>query len=155
MLVREYEPLGVNVHCTMTALSIKSMDGLIGMKDLYGSTRKTNKITTSFAFVDGREFLHPGIFPNGFFDEDFDRIMQMMDDQKSKEWLSGYKTYLNRCQYKPELVAKLKDFLSIIDKRRNLDWRKTFKWLAEFDQDSIRATIPMLDDVDHPCLVQW
>lgn len=154
MLVSEYEPLTVNLHCTMTSLSIKSMDRLTNLVNNYNANRHKNKATVSFSIVDGRNFLHPGIFPRGFFDSDFDRIMQTFDDPVSKERLSGLQLFINDCQPRPDLVTKLKRFLTIIDERRGLDWRKTFEWLERFDQDaSIKDTLH--EDIDHPCLVQW
>jgi organic radical activating enzyme len=144
LLVKEYPDIEIQLHSTITNIGLTTMFKLLEKRKYYQTFRKDN-ISHSFSFVDGKPFLHPRIFPDNFFDDDFDRMIEIIlsdmttnDSPIKLEKLRGFKKYLNNCPYQPELVTQLKEFLDIIDRRRGLNWRETFPWLAKFDENKYK-----------------
>jgi len=134
-LIAEYPKIKLVVHSTMCNLTIKTYPELIEKINYYNNIRTTNDLSLieiSFSFADYMTYLRADIFPNGFFDEDFDRMIAVAPSEYLKEKLSGYRDTINNQPYCPELVKELKIQLDDIDRRRNLNWKPLFPWLDEF-----------------------
>jgi hypothetical protein len=58
--------------------------------------------------------------------------------EPSKKQLLGFKKLANSKPYRPDLVLKLKKYLDVMDKRRNMDWKETFPWLVKFNPDDYK-----------------
>lgn len=83
-----------------------------------------------------RSHLYPGIFGSGFFDQDFEAILQEMSQDKwqhtnARQMMLGLQTEFNSHDRNDQELSKLKTFLNEIDRRRQLDWRMTFPWLEK------------------------
>ena len=81
------------------------------------------------------KFLHPEIFGTGFFDNDFENIMQCMPQNSetqliARDYMQGIQQQINSKLRDQEKINQLAIFLDEIDRRRNLDWKQTFPWLV-------------------------
>jgi hypothetical protein len=87
------------------------------------------------------EYLLIQNFPPGFFDDDFKKIFNTYNSfEPFKNNILEFKMYqrmmnnhVNR--YSKNSVNKLKDVLTESDKKRNTNWKETFKWLYDFSFD--------------------
>jgi organic radical activating enzyme len=121
--------LGINQ--TITALTLKSI------KDLYNyiNLKKNNrKININFSLVMGHEYLNPKIFGKNFWVNDMKEILQLMPESNetekiTKNYMEGIFSYISSSEQNIEQIQNLKLYLDEIDRRRNLDWRKTFPYL--------------------------
>jgi hypothetical protein len=129
----EHKWLNLTVNNTITSLSIRTMPDLL----IYiNRLRPNRKIDHSFGLVDGRLHLNPIIFGAGFFHDDFDKVISLMDTsndhaRKSVEYMKGIQKSLDRsCE---DIVSQqhLKHYLDEMDRRRNTHWASTFPWLAD------------------------
>jgi organic radical activating enzyme len=121
----------LNINQTITGLSIKSMPSLI---EYINHHRQTRKIGHYFMTVNGSRHLYPGIFGSGFFDQDFDKILKVMPNdtwqhQHAHSMMRGLQLEFNTTSRDSTEILKLETFLDEMDRRRNLNWKKTFPWL--------------------------
>ena len=77
-------------------------------------------------------YLRTDIFPKGFFDDDFDKMIEVAPTKLLKQRLLGFRDTINSQPYCPELIKELKIQLDDIDRRRNLNWKPLFPWLDKF-----------------------
>lgn len=131
-MVKNHQNINIRTHGTITCLTIKTIYGLIEKINFYNSFRSNSEIIYSSDLLVEPEFLQSGIFPSGFFDDDFAAILQIVQEDYTKEKITNHWLSVNNHQYKPELILKLKAFLTTLDIRRNTNWKSTFKWLDEF-----------------------
>ena len=80
--------------------------------------------------------LCPEIFPEDFFKEDFDKIINLMPTDsefqiQSKEHMIGISKQIASLPKNQEKIDTLKIYLDEIDRRRNKNWREFFPWLIE------------------------
>lgn len=126
----------LNINQTITALGIKSMVDLVRFVNQHRTNRE---IGHYFMSCNNRPYLYPGIFGSGFFDAEIDAVLNEMPNdtwqqQHARSLMAGLKTEFNTHARDPEQIENLLHFLDEIDRRRGLDWRATFPWLAkEFD----------------------
>lgn len=123
----------LNINQTITGLGIKSIPSLISYVNQH---RKIRPIGHYFMSCTNRSQLYPGIFGPGFFDKDFERILSEMPDdtwqhKNAREMMLGLQLEFNSHERDKVELLKLKTFLTEIDRRRNLDWQKTFPWLVK------------------------
>lgn len=124
----------LNVNQTLSALTIKTVPELI---DFVNQERTYREIGHYFSTtVMTHEFLHPGIFGQGFFSADFDAIINAMPEetwqqQQAKKYMNGIKLQVDSCTRDDAKIHQLTVFLDEIDRRRNLNWKQTFPWLAQ------------------------
>jgi organic radical activating enzyme len=123
----------LNINQTITGLGIKSIPQLI---EYINQHRKSRPIGHYFMGCVNRSHLYPGIFGSGFFDKDFERILSAMPNdtwqhEHAYNLMKGLQLEFNSHQRDKVELLKLKTFLTEIDRRRNLDWQKTFPWLAK------------------------
>ena len=86
--------------------------------------------------VNTHDFLHPDVFGAGYFDRDFEKILLLMPAQTkqqlhAREYMQGIQKQINTTEKDSVRISQLITFLDEIDRRRGLDWAKTFPWLAE------------------------
>ena len=133
ILVTEYPDIKVELHGTLSCLTIKTIPELLRLRnELNEGKPQSQKINVTHNLVTNPKYMAPGIFPEGYFDADFDRIINMLPDEYDKEIMRGYQNTINRKPYEHDKILKLKEELSIIDKRRNMDYKPLFPWLEEF-----------------------
>lgn len=138
-MVTTHQNLRINVHSTVTGLSIKTMYYLIEKINYYSSLMTNNRIIHSKNFVVDPACLSPKIFPRGFFDSDFDNIMSIITNETELNEMNGYRLAIDAGAYDKTLIIELKSFLDTLDFRRNTNWRTVFPWLDQFDVDKYHS----------------
>lgn len=118
-------------NLTITSLTFKTIPRLL--KYLYG-IRKQRYLMINFSEVIFAPYLHPMIFGSGFWKQDIESILDSMstentNDKNLKKYMEGICNHIDTSPKNESLIADLKIFLDEIDRRRNLDWRKTFPYL--------------------------
>ena len=118
-------------NLTITSLTFKTMPDLLNY--LY-NIRKERYLMINFSEVVFAPYLHPMIFKPGFWKKDIDKILSTMltkneNDKNLKKYMEGICNHIDTSPKNESLIADLKVFLDEIDRRRNLDWRKTFPYL--------------------------
>jgi hypothetical protein len=124
----------LNINQTLSALTIKTVPEMLQYKNSVDSNQKIGHYfgTTTMTY----EFLHPRIFGAEFWNKDFELILNNMPEntwqqKQAKSYMNGLLGELNsNCHIRDtEKIQQLTIFLDEIDRRRNLDWKKTFPWL--------------------------
>lgn len=82
------------------------------------------------------DFLHPDIFGRGYFDSVFDEILDLMpsnthQQQTARDYMLGIQGQINSKSRNQESIDCLIVYLDEIDRRRNLNWKNVFPWLAK------------------------
>jgi uncharacterized radical SAM superfamily Fe-S cluster-containing enzyme len=133
-IVKNHPKISIHTHGVMTVLTIPTIYKLVDKINYYNTQRKSNFITCDWNFVSEHLYLHPGIMPTGFFDQDFDKIIEYLKNEQTQESMEGYKKVCNAMEFNPEYITKTKKFLDELDRRRGTDWRAVFPWFSEFDE---------------------
>jgi pyruvate-formate lyase-activating enzyme len=123
----------LNINQVISALSIPTITELITYINKFRSTRKIGHYLIT---VNAPSYLNPDIFGPGFFESEFERILAVMPDddwqqQEIRKYMMGVQSQINNSARNDAELKKLKLYLDEIDRRRNVDWRKTFTWLSE------------------------
>jgi hypothetical protein len=131
----------LTVNNVITSLSIKTMPDLL---QYINDLRKSRRINHAFGLVDGRPHLHPDIFAAGYFHDDFEKIISLMDQssewgRRSQDYMKGIQKQLDVSHADPTLQKYLGLYLDEIDRRRDTDWKRTFPWLADHFKENIRV----------------
>jgi hypothetical protein len=126
----------LTINNTITSLSIKKMPDLL---NYINGIRKTRQINHSFGLVDGRPHLHPEIFGPGFFTDDFNKIISLMNsntswDQTTVDYMKGISTRLSQTLADKSKQHYLKLYLDEIDRRRGTDWKSVFPWFSNHNE---------------------
>lgn len=124
----------LSINQTLSCLTIKTIPDLLAYINQLGDNRKINQFFSTT--VDTHEFLHPDTFGAGYFDEDFEKILFLMPDQTKQQqharaYMQGIQKQINKTARNDLKISQLIVFLNEIDRRRGLDWKKTFPWLAK------------------------
>jgi hypothetical protein len=132
-LVKEFQKINVQVHGTMTSLTIKTMPGLVKKINDINQYRTGKSIPAflTYNMVFDPPHMNPDIFPNGLFDTDFDEVINLLTDSHTKNLIQGYKQSINNGKHNPDLIDKLKIYLDELDARRGTNWKPLFPWLVE------------------------
>jgi hypothetical protein len=140
-LITEHAWAPVSINCTINALSIKAMPELLArftgwqqMRSEKHPSRLVDDLTIVFNKLCGPPFMDAAIFPEGFFDEDFDRIVGLLPARNdweagNIEYMKGIWKSVNSSIFDARLVSRLKNYLDEMDRRHGTDWRRTFAWL--------------------------
>ena len=124
----------LNINQTLVNIAIKTIPELIRYVNQVSGDRKIVHYFSTPVFT--YEFLHPRIFGPGFFDDDFKKILSEMNDttvleKEFKQNMTAIWKELNIGTRSNKLIHQLSVYLTELDRRRNLDWKKTFPWLAK------------------------
>lgn len=145
LLCRNYPTILIECHLTMSCLNVKAMPKLFefiaDMNKLHRNKIHDDNhdylVWWSLNFVTRPDYMSPNIFPTGFFDKDFDKMCSFIKVDIDIEMMRGYQKTVNAGEYNPELIEKLKEALTVLDQRRNTDWKTAFPWLVEFKNEVI------------------
>jgi pyruvate-formate lyase-activating enzyme len=123
----------LNINQAITGIGIKDMLPLI---EYINTQRQTQKIGHYHQAVVDISYFNPVIFGAGFFDKDFDKILNAMPNdtwpqQYSRQMMKTLQTQCNQTERQVDQLDKLKVALDELDRRRNLNWRTTFPWLEK------------------------
>ena len=157
ILMLDYKEIEVEIHMTMGATTIKDMPELITRLNYWNNLRNPIREKTSDEksgekehsnikpihlnanFVVWPYHMAPDIFPTGFFKEDFKRAHTELDKgiwySSLYELMEGYEKSIDNTPVNYTKINKLKEELTNIDRRRGCDWKKTFPWLDEFNEN--------------------
>jgi MoaA/NifB/PqqE/SkfB family radical SAM enzyme len=138
-LARSNVILGVNG--AISALTIKTMPDYLDMLGYWSSIRPASipkePLHYSFMSVTDPHYMNPDIFPTGTFEEDFKKILQKMPGKYENVRTNNYNHMLGIAKQiestpaRPEQIQGLKVYLDEMTRRRGVDWKPLFPWLAE------------------------
>lgn len=122
----------LNINQTLTSLTIKTMPDML--KYLYSFDRSIGHYFGLAVMT--YDFLSPTIFGPGFFDNDFKEILSSMtktnwQNNEAKTNMESLWKRINAGTKSNEHIKQLSVYLDELDRRRNLDWKKTFPWLVK------------------------
>lgn len=131
------------------SLSINSAISALTIKQLPALLEKINQWNTQQTRVAGRyrsePIIHsfnttgqlddPYIFGAGIFDQDFERILELMPtdtpiQQGQRTAMAGIASTQLTADRNYFKIAQLKQYLGKLDQRRNTNWTTTFGWLT-------------------------
>lgn len=124
----------ININQTLSCLTIKTVPELLEYVNQLRATRPIGHYFSTVVMT--HEFLHPEIFGKGFFDKDFENILQCItgDSQEqvnARNYMQGIQQQINTHSRDQEKITQLGVFLDEIDRRRKCDWHATFPWLEK------------------------
>jgi pyruvate-formate lyase-activating enzyme len=125
------------INTAISALTIKTLPDLIERINEWNAHRsRWNPITFSFMSVMTPPEMVPDIFGSGVFDQDFDRILEMMPRNSAAELssLEHMQGIIRQIQAGPRDVSRINDlkvYLTEIDRRRGTNWQELFPWLDQ------------------------
>jgi organic radical activating enzyme len=130
--VCEQKWITLKINQTLSALTIKTVPALLNY--VYKFDRKIGHYFSTTVMT--HEFLHPEIFDVGFFDDDFENILQCMPTDLetqlvARNYMQGIQKQINSKSRDQKKINQLAAFLDEIDRRRNLNWREVFPWLEK------------------------
>jgi organic radical activating enzyme len=129
ILINDYPKFDLHIHSTLISLTMQTLPDLVKKVSEWN---KIKYVKHSISFADGHPHMHVGIFPKGWFADQFKLAIDFSSTEKEKEWLRGFEKRVDSQQYSSELVIKFKDTLDEIDKRRGTNWRKLWPWLDQY-----------------------
>jgi len=125
--------LRLNVNQTVTAMTIKTMPGLIAKIKQYSQYKH---IGHYFQFYTGGQmFQHPQIFSYSMWEKDFENILSSMptdttEQQEAIPRMIGLQKLLQQRQvHDYSSIDQLHVYLDELDRRRGTDWRGLFGYL--------------------------
>ena len=124
----------LNINQTLSCLTVKTVPALLEYINQLSSTRQINQYFSTTVMT--YDFLNPAVFGAGYFDKEFEKILGLMPDhtqqqKTARDYMQSIQTQLNTTKKNKSGIEQLVIFLDEIDRRRKLDWRKTFPWLAQ------------------------
>lgn len=128
----------ISVNSAISGLTIKSMPELATKINEWNLKKKIETdIIWSFNTVESSPD-RPYFFGKGTFTDDFMRTMEIMPDKTEsdrniKEYMRAIMLKIDRFSRNSYKIKELKEYLDILDQRRNTDWRKTFPWLIDIE----------------------
>jgi organic radical activating enzyme len=122
----------LNINQTLSGLTIKTTPALLKYINQFRTNREIGHYFSTTVMT--HECLHPEIFGSAFFDNDFKAILDNMPDttwqqKEARKYMQGIQRQLNSKLRDQKKINQLTVLLDETDRRRNLDWRKTFPWL--------------------------
>ena len=118
----------LNINNTVSSLTIKTLPDLL---DYINVHKKHRQINHHGGEVRGLNYLlHPKIYGKKFWEEDFKQIFSKMDtNDPMLPIMKGIFKSLPDSTPNAPMVKKLKEYLDILDVRRNTNWRSVFPYL--------------------------
>jgi len=126
----------LNINQTLTSLILATVPDLLAWINKARHNREIGQYFSTPVRTSTAEILHPGMFGPGFFAKEFEDILAEMPEhtwqqQRSKEYMLGIQKQIDTMPRQPGKILQLVTYLDEIDRRRNLNWRALFPWLAE------------------------
>jgi len=125
--------LRLYISQTITAMTIKTMPGLIEKINQYSKNRP---IAHYFSFYLGpQQFQNPDIFAYSMWEKDFEKILSMMqtnttEQREAKDRMIGIQKYLQSItKHNYAEIEKLHTYLDELDRRRGTNWQQLFPYL--------------------------
>lgn len=124
----------LNFNQVLSSLTLKKVPDLLYY---INQQRQHRKIHHHFGTPVGTyDFLQPDVFGTGYFDDVFEEILKLMPDttaqeQTARDYMLGIQGQVNSKSRNQSAVDRLGVYLDEIDRRRGLNWRKTFSWLTK------------------------
>ena len=123
----------LNFNQTLCGLTMKTSADLIDYVNTLRTNRQINHYFSTTVMT--YEFLHPRIFGKGFFDADFEQILENMpsntqQEQAAKDYMLGIQKEINTHELNRAEIKKLGVYLTELDRRRSTNWQSTFPWLT-------------------------
>lgn len=125
----EQKWITLNINQTLTALVLKEVPSLLQYVNNHRQNRSVGHYFSLPVFT--YDFLHPEVFGAGYFDKEFEKILELMPQDHQKEYMQGIQMKLSTATRDTTAIKKLAVFLDEIDRRRNLNWRQTFSWIEK------------------------
>jgi len=124
----------LNINQTLSGLTIKTIPALLKYVNNFRVDREIGHYFSTTVMT--HECLHPGIFGPNFFDNAFVEILDSMpsdtwQQKEARKYMQGIQLQLNSNVRDQQKINQLGVLLTEIDRRRNLNWRETFPWLAQ------------------------
>lgn len=123
------------INSAINPLTIKTMPELIQRMN-HWNTLKPNgsRITYSFMSVMAPHWMDPAIFGAGVFEQDFEKICQLMPqqhefDRATVAHMAGIGQQIAAAPRNVPMILGLMDYLDEMDRRRGTNWRQLFPWL--------------------------
>lgn len=121
------------INAAITPLTIKTLPDLVHRLNHWNTLRRA-PIYFSFMTVMSPRWMDPAIFGSGVFDDDFDRVTELMPsqteyDQNLRDHMLGIKKQIQDAPRDASMIHGLIDYLDEIDRRRGTNWRPLFPWL--------------------------
>lgn len=134
----QFKWIRLQINHAVCGLSIKYMTDLLLKVEEWNKVRK---IYLCFMSVTDPTFMRCDIFGKGFFDKDFEKILNLMPDydwfdKSMLEYLTGIFKQISSSDINLEEIYKLKRYLQEIDRRRKIDYGSLFPWLVEFFENN-------------------
>ena len=125
----------LNINNTISALTIKTLPELL---KLLTQWTKDRKIEHYFSTTIYPSYMHPMILGADEFNEDFQKILSMMETEtwrgaSAKKYMQGLVDVYKKSIYNKEETLKLITYLTELDHRRNTNWRELFPWLIKYE----------------------
>jgi hypothetical protein len=134
------------IHSCLCSLTIKTFADLLVYIN-HCNQHIEQPINLSFDAVIGPgnhlRGLHPRSFGAGVFDDDFEKILQIMptdteNQRTARQQMMGLCKMISESPPDWEKIQNLKLFLDELDRRRQTDWKTVFPWLDQIDTHSVR-----------------
>jgi organic radical activating enzyme len=124
----------LNINQTLSGLTIKTTPSLLQYVNAFRSDREIGHYFSTTVMT--HECLHPEIFGSNFFDNDFKEILDNMpsntwQQKEARKYMQGIQSQLNSKSKDQKKINQLTVLLDETDRRRNLNWKTTFPWLAK------------------------
>lgn len=134
LLDKEWANLSIN--SALSCLTLKKLPILIKKINEWNTKRGTNKDRLTYSFNTTGTYDDIYIFGPNVFDKELKLAIDLMptnlsNEKENKIQLESVLKTLNNSKKNQTKIEKLKNYLSILDKRRNTDWQKTFPWLVD------------------------
>lgn len=132
----------LNINQTLTSLILKTVPDLLKFVNCARQHREIGHHFGTPFRIRHSDILHPDIFGPGFFRQEFSDILAEMPEhtwqqQRSKEYMLGIQKQIDSVPRQPRKILQLQTYLDELDRRRNLNWRALFPWLAEEVSDVV------------------
>jgi pyruvate-formate lyase-activating enzyme len=134
----KHEWINIVVGSTVTPLTAKTLPDLIERLNRWRGQHAIHHYLNS---VNNPSYLFIDILGD-FFQDDFDRALDLMPAQtpeqiKVRDYLRGIAVQSASGGVNPEQAQRLWDFLEEMDRRRNINWRRSFPWLQQPLQQAV------------------
>lgn len=126
----------LTVNATITGLTIKTMPELVERINQWNQLRRNDPIHFSFMSATTPPQMVPDIFGAGVFDEDFDRIVELLPnrtamDQGIIDHMRGIQRQIANTPRNTDRIKGLRSYLTELDRRRGTNWPDLFPWLVD------------------------